>query len=457
MIDSTQSYNSQNKIQNRKKIAIIGSGIAGLSCAWHLKNICDITIFESEAQIGGHSHSVNVGNAQNPLWVDMGFIVFNIPCYPNLVALFKEIGAPHQLSDMSFGVSARNGEFEYSSLGLKGLFAQISNIFRPRMYQMIFDILRFNKNAPQDVKARNDSNLKLGQYLLNNKYSKVFINDHLLPQAAAIWSCSADEIMNYPFGAFIGFFENHGLLQIKDRILWRSVIGGAQAYINKLMANFKGNIYTNCPIRRIKREKLKVILYDADNKSYEFDDVIFATHADITRKILGDDATEDEKNIFDNFTYTKNLVVLHQDTNLMPKRRNAWASWNYLSQTQNSKNQLCVSYYMNLLQCLKTDQDYFVTLNPIHEIEPEKIIKSVTFEHPYFDANALQAQKKLPSIQGIKNTYFCGSYFGFGFHEDALQSGLLAAEMVSGIKRPWEFDFSKSRIPFAPILETIND
>lgn len=457
MIDSVQSFNSQNKIQKRKKVAIIGSGIAGLSSAWFLNNVCDVTIFESEAQIGGHSHSVNVGSAQNPLWVDMGFIVFNIPCYPNLVALFDKIGAPHQLSDMSFGVSARNGEFEYSSLGLKGLFSQISNIFRPRMYQMIFDILRFNKNAPQDIEARNNPNLCLGQYLLDNKYSNVFINDHLLPQAAAIWSCSSDEIMNYPFGAFIGFFENHGLLQIKDRILWRSVIGGAQAYVNKLMANFKGTIHTNCPIRRIKREDSMVTLYDADNKSHEFDEVIFATHADTTRKILGDEASEIEKSILDDFTYTKNLVVLHQDENLMPKRRNAWASWNYLSHEKNSKNQLCVSYYMNLLQCLKTDADYFVTLNPICEIDPKKTIKSISFEHPYFDAKALEAQKKLPEIQGIKNTYYCGSYFGYGFHEDALQSGLLIAELVSGIKRPWDFDFAKSRIPNMSILEKIDD
>ncbi len=457
MIDSAQSINTQNKIQNRKKVAIIGSGIAGLSCAWLLDKNCDVTIFESEAQIGGHSHSVNVGTTQNPLWVDMGFIVFNIPCYPNLVELFNEISAPHQLSDMSFAVSARDGAFEYSSLGLKGLFAQISNIFNPKMYQMIFDILRFNKNAPKDLAARNNANLRLGEYLSQNKYSQIFINDHLLPQAAAIWSCSSDEIMNYPFGAFIGFFENHGLLQIKDRILWRSVIGGAQAYVEKLMANFKGKIHTNCPIRSVKRENSKVTLFDTDNKSYKFDDIIFATHADITRKILGDEASEAEKAIFDNFTYTKNLVILHQDKNIMPRRRAAWASWNYLSRDDGNKNQLCVSYYMNLLQCLQTNEDYFVTLNPIQNIDPIKTIKTLSFEHPYFDAKALAAQKQLPNIQGIKNTYYCGSYFGYGFHEDALQSGLLAAELVGGLKRPWEFDFTKSRIPNTPIMETVND
>lgn len=447
MIDSAPDLNSKAKIEKRKKVAIIGSGIAGLSCAWLLNKTCDVTIFESEPQIGGHSHSVNVGNNVNPLWVDMGFIVFNIPCYPNLVALFKEIGAPHQLSDMSFAVSAREGEFEYSSLGLKGLFAQIGNIFNPKMYQMIFDILRFNKNAPKDIKSRNDSNLNLGQYLENNKYSQVFINDHLLPQAAAIWSCSSDEIMNYPFGAFVGFFENHGLLQLRDRILWRSVIGGAQAYISRLIAGFSGKILTNCPIIYIKRENDQITLFDADNISYKFDDVVFATHADITRKILGAEATEEEKDIFENFTYTKNQVILHQDENLMPKRRNAWASWNYMSRKKDDENQLCVSYYMNLLQCLEGDKDYFVTLNPICEIDADKIIKTITFEHPYFDAKALMAQKKLPDIQGNKNTYYCGAYFGYGFHEDALQSGLMVAELIGGLRRPWEFDFTQSRIP----------
>lgn len=456
MIDSVKEKIPKNKNSSKKQIAIIGSGIAGLSCAWLLDKSCDVTIFEAEAQIGGHSHSVNVASCENPLLIDMGFIVFNIPCYPNLVALFNHINAAHQLSDMSFAVSAHCGKFEYSSLGLKGLFAQIRNIFNPKMYQMIFDILRFNKEAPKDNFARENNALSLGEYLYQNKYSKVFIDDHLLPQAAAIWSCSSDEILNYPFGAFIGFFENHGLLQINDRILWRSVIGGAEAYLIKLMKDFKGKINTNCPIISIKRTKSKVTLFDANNKSYDFDEVVFATHADIARKILGEDASADEKAIFDNFTYTKNLVVLHQDENLMPKRKAAWASWNYISNNKSQNGNLCVTYYMNLLQCLNIKQDYFVTLNPIYEIAPSKIIKSIVFEHPYFDKAALEAQKKLQNLQGQNNTYFCGSYFGYGFHEDALQSGLLAAELIGGIKRPWDFDFSKSRIPLKASREILH-
>ncbi len=434
--------NTNAKNINKKRIAIIGTGISGIGAAWHLQNHCEIELFESEDQIGGHSHSVKFDD----LWIDMGFIVFNEPCYPNLVELFKATDTKHQLSDMSFGVSMNNGSFEYSSLGLKGLFAQKRNLFNPRFYQMIKDVLRFNKYAAKDSEARNNYELTLGEYLLNNKYSDVFIYDHLLPQAAAIWSASSKEIMEFPFATFIRFFENHGLLQLKDRILWRSVIGGAQAYLKQVTKDIKGKIHTSCGIKSIIRTMGGVILIDINDQKHEFDEVILATHSDTSLKILGENANQKEIEILKQITYRKNKVVLHTDINLMPKRRNSWASWNYISDNSNEK--LCVSYYMNLLQVFDAPKDYFVTLNPIREISPDKILKIKEFDHPYFDKAALNAQKQLPQIQGKDKVWFCGAYFGYGFHEDGLESGLAIAEAISGIKRPWNFDYSKSRIIF---------
>ncbi|MCR6659306.1 MAG: FAD-dependent oxidoreductase [Asticcacaulis sp.] len=441
----------------KSKIAIIGTGIAGLSAAWMLNDTCDITVFESEAEVGGHSHSVNVGTEENPLWVDMGFIVFNEPCYPNLVQLFKHLDVPHQLSDMSFGVSIDKGRLEYSSLGLKGLFAQTRNLFRPRFISLLLDIMRFYREAPKDHAARARENYRLGDYLKDRNYGRAFIDDHLLPQAAAIWSTSASQIMDYPFRAFIAFFENHGLLQIMDRILWRSVIGGAQAYVTKLVAPFAGRIRTHTAISRVTRGPKGVVLHDQNGVSHLFDQVVFATHADVTLKMLAD-ATGDEIETLGAFSYTPNEVVLHTDAAFMPKRRAAWSSWNYMGErSASNEQQLCVTYWMNLLQVLKTDRNYFVTLNPTHAVDPAKVIKRIVFEHPLFNARAIAAQGRLADLQGQNHSWFCGAYFGSGFHEDGLQSGLAVAEAITGKRRPWEFDWRQSRIPYNPWEEPVRE
>ncbi|MGN6208789.1 NAD(P)/FAD-dependent oxidoreductase [Asticcacaulis sp.] len=441
----------------KSKIAIIGTGIAGLSAAWMLNDTCDITVFESEADVGGHSHSVNVGTEENPLWVDMGFIVFNEPCYPNLVQLFKHLDVPHQLSDMSFGVSIDKGRLEYSSLGLKGLFAQTRNLFRPRFISLLLDIMRFYREAPKDHAARARENYRLGDYLKDRNYGRAFIDDHLLPQAAAIWSTSASQIMDYPFRAFIAFFENHGLLQIMDRILWRSVIGGAQAYVTKLVAPFADCIRTHTAIRRVTRGPKGVVLHDQNGVSHLFDQVVFATHADVTLKMLAD-ATVDEIETLGAFTYTPNEVVLHTDAAFMPKRRAAWSSWNYMGErSASNEQQLCVTYWMNLLQVLKTDRNYFVTLNPTHAVDPAKVIKRIVFEHPLFNARAIAAQGRLADLQGQNHSWFCGAYFGSGFHEDGLQSGLAVAEAITGKRRPWDFDWHQSRISYNPWEEPVRE
>jgi len=441
-------------LRRTRTVAVIGSGIAGLSAAWHLNKRCDVTVFESEPQVGGHSHSVNVGTEAEPLWVDMGFIVFNEPCYPNLVALFEHLGVAHQLSDMSFGVSIDQGRLEYSSLGMRGLFAQARNLFRPRFLSLLFDIVRFYREAPRDLAARARQDYRLGDYLRDRNYGRAFIDDHLLPQAAAIWSTSAAQIMDYPFRAFIAFFENHGLLQILDRILWRSVIGGAQAYVKALIRPFADRIRTASPVAGIERKGGQVTVVLASGERQTFDDVVFATHADITLKILGDAATPAEKRVLSAFRYTPNEVVLHTDDSFMPRRRAAWSSWNYRGERTGAEDQqLCVTYWMNLLQVLKTKQNYFVTLNPTHAVDPHKTIKRIVFDHPLFDARAIKAQSELADLQGAHGLWFCGAYFGSGFHEDGLQSGLAVAEAITGVRRPWDFDWSKSRIQYNPWTE----
>ena len=435
----------------RRRIAVVGSGIAGLSAAWHLDKSCDVTIFESESEIGGHSHSVNVGSDAEPLWLDMGFIVFNEPCYPNLVALFEHLGVAHQLSDMSFGVSIDKGSLEYCSLGFNGLFAQRRNLFSPRFLSLLLDVVRFYREAPKDIAARTRSDYRLGDYLKDRNYGRAFIDDHLLPQAAAIWSTSAQQIMDYPFRAFIAFFENHGLLQIMDRILWRSVVGGAQAYVKELIKPFAHRIRTDAAVLHVKRTPVGVVLTDRTGATHDFDEVVFATHADVTLKILGDAATGEEKRVLGAFEYTPNEVVLHTDTSFMPKRKAAWSSWNYMGErTASDDQQLCVTYWMNLLQVLKTDANYFVTLNPTHAVDPAKTIKRIVFEHPLFNADAIAAQERLAGMQGANRSWFCGAYFGSGFHEDGLQSGLAVAEGITGTPRPWDFDWSKSRIKYNP-------
>jgi predicted NAD/FAD-binding protein len=436
--------------QKKQSVAIIGTGIAGLSAAWMLNDTCDITVFESEAEIGGHSHTINIGSEQKPLWLDMGFIVFNEPCYPNLVQLFKHLDVEHQLSDMSFGVSIDKGRLEYSSLGLKGLFAQTRNLFRPRFISLLLDIMRFYREAPKDMAARARENYRLGDYLKDRNYGRAFIDDHLLPQAAAIWSTSANQIMDYPFRAFIAFFENHGLLQIMDRILWRSVIGGAQAYLKKLTPSFADRIVTNTAIRTVLRNRNGVVLVDQHGQQHAFDQVVFATHANTTLTMLAN-ASEAEIETLEAFTYTPNEVVLHTDTAFMPKRRAAWSSWNYMGERSTSnEQQLCVTYWMNLLQVLKTEQNYFVTLNPTHAVDPAKVIKRIVFEHPLFNSEAIAAQERLGDLQGQNRSWFCGAYFGSGFHEDGLQSGLAVAEAITGKRRPWDFDWSQSRIRYNP-------
>jgi len=411
------------------KIAIIGTGIAGNSAAWLLNQNHDITVYEANHYIGGHSNTVS-GDAHAD--VDTGFIVYNEWTYPNLIALFKHLDVETTPTDMSFAASLNNGAYEYSG---DALFGQISNWFRPRHYKMLFDILRFYKHAPALLRGGN-AKLSLGQYLEQEKYSNAFIEHHILPMAAAIWSTGSEDVRNFPAASFVRFFVNHGLLLIRNRPQWHTVVGGSKHYVQKLTAEFKDKIQLNNPVTGIKRFDDYVEITDCKNNTKRFDHVVIAAHSDQALFMLKD-ANSKEKEVLSAFPYAPNTAYLHTDEALMPKRKKIWSSWNYL--TNNKDKSVALTYWMNLLQpFLPDDQDLFVTLNPPKRPAENKTLKTIEYHHPQFTLDALNGWEKIKTIQGINRTWFCGAWCGYGFHEDGISSGLAVAESLGGIKRPWE-------------------
>ncbi|MBP1879211.1 NAD/FAD-binding protein [Agrobacterium rubi] len=437
--------------QTRRRIAVIGSGISGLSAAWMLDKSADVTLFEADSRLGGHANTVFTDVAsKGPIAVDTGFIVYNELNYPNLVALFKHLGVETDASDMSFAASLRGGRLEYSGSGIDGLFGQRSNILRPRFWHMVRDVLRFYKKAPQLLNDPSLQTISLGEYLDANGYSLSFVDDHLLPMGAAIWSTTAADMRAYPLQAFIRFFVNHGLVQLSDRPQWRTVKGGSREYIARIMAQFKGAVVLNSQIAGVQRTENGVNLLDRSGQASFFDDVVIATHADQALSLLAD-ADGQERSLLGAFEYTRNAAILHSDETLMPKRRNVWSAWNYLSEPDaTGTEQLCVTYWMNRLQNIDEATPLFVTLNPSRPVNPAKLIRTFDYTHPLFDTKALDAQKQLWSLQGRRNTWFCGAHFGSGFHEDGLQSGLAVAEALGGVKRPWTVAEESGRIFLSP-------
>ncbi|MEP3245581.1 MAG: FAD-dependent oxidoreductase [Sneathiella sp.] len=427
--------------QKRLKIGIIGTGISGMSAAWLLSKSHDVTVFEKDDRVGGHSNTVDIAGTG----VDTGFIVYNEKNYPNLIALFDHLCVATQETDMSFGVSRDRGDFEYAGSDLFGMLAQKKNILRPRFWLMVRDIMRFYKAANLLLESNNVPDITLGEYLKREGYSDSFQQDHLLPMGAAIWSTPVETMMDYPLEAFIRFCDNHGLLQLSDRPKWRTVVGGSQRYISKLTNNFKDSISLNRGVAKVWQSGNKVCLEDRNGTTERFDHLVMACHADQSLKLLSD-ADAAEKKLLSAFSYQPNIAILHQDENYMPKNRKAWSSWNYLSETTSDTQDVCVTYWMNKLQHIKGDEDYFVTLNPIETPDESKIIRSFLYHHPLFNRDAIAAQRMLWNIQGKRNIWFCGSYFGHGFHEDGLQAGLAVAEALGGVKRPWIVDDESSRI-----------
>lgn len=424
---------SSHNVPNR--IAVVGSGISGLSAAWLLSRCAQVTLFEADDRLGGHSHTVDAGETP----VDTGFIVYNETNYPNLTALFAHLGVETQPTRMSFSVSVDDGRLEYSSTGLGGLFAQKRNALSPRFWGMLGDMRRFHRTACAQLPALEAAQTPLGAFLESEGFGRAFCEEHLLPQAAAIWSSKLEDMGRYPAASLIRFYANHDLLGLVSKINWRTVRGGSKRYVDKLAAAL-GDVRLGAGVRTIHRDAGGVSLRDSRGRVERFDQVVLAVHADQALALL-ETPSDEERRLLSPFRYSRNLAVLHRDERLMPRRRSAWAAWNHMGRAGQSS----VTYWMNRLQSLPGD-GLFVSLNPFEEPRNGTLVRADTYEHPLFDAGTDAAQKQLWSLQGVNRTWFCGAWFGHGFHEDGLQSGLAVAEQLGGVRRPWTVENESGRI-----------
>ena len=399
------------------KIAVIGSGISGLSSAFYLSKKYKVDLFEQNDHFGGHSYTYDIKDINKTIPVDLGFIVFNELTYPNLINFFKELKIPFEKSDMSFSVSVQDTGIEYGGKGLKSIFANRLNLFNPSFLKMIKEIITFYKKAPSLLKS-NLKEVTLGNYLEKSKLSRYFVEYHIIPMVAAIWSMPFSKAKDMPLELFLKFFINHGLFKFKNRPQWYTVTNRSRTYVKKVLANISGEIFKNYKVNKIIRSEDNVRV-KIDNEYLDYDYVILASHADQSLKLL-EDPSDHEIEVLSKFKYIKNIAVLHSDEELMPQKKEAWSSWNSITRDKKT----CVTYWLNKLQNLKCETNYFLTLNSFYEIEKSKVIKKLNFTHPYFNSETLRYQNQLDSLQGKKRTWFCGAYFGYGFHEDGLKSAI---------------------------------
>ena len=405
------------------KIAIIGSGISGLTCAYMLNRKHDITIFEKNDYIGGHTHTHEIEHNGIKWNVDSGFIVYNERTYPNFINILDRLGVERQLTRMGFSVKSEKNDLEYAGHSLNGLFAQRSNLVRPSFIRMLRSMWRFNSEARADLKEL-DSDITLGEYLKLNDYPEEFIQHFIIPIGAAIWSTVPHHMMNMPAIFFIRFFDNHGLLQIVDRPNWWVITGGSKRYVEKMVDGFENKIRLSSPVKNVKREDGSItVQFGAKSLDSEnFDSVIFATHSNQSLAML-DAPTKEEVEILSAIKYQKNDALLHYDDSILPKRKNAWSSWNYLLDEDQSKA-VALTYNMNILQSLKSDRTFCVSLNSGNLVDESKVIKELSYDHPLFTTSSINAQSRKHEISGKHNTYYCGAYWRNGFHEDGVMSAL---------------------------------
>ena len=406
------------------KIAVIGSGISGLSSAYYLSKKHKVDLFEKQDRFGGHSYTLDVEyDVKEKVSVDIGFMVFNKITYPNLISFFEENKIEIEKSDMSFSVNVKNTNIEYCGKGLNGIFSNRSNLFNYKFVKMFFEIINFYKGCENLDANSLEDNITLGQYLEKIKKTDYFINYHIIPMVSAIWSMPPYEASQMPLIFFLNFFKNHGLFKLKNRPQWFTVTNRSKTYVNKILSQISGEYYKNYEINKIERNNSGVkVYYGSANEFFAYDKVVLASHADESLKMISD-PTDSEKKILDNFRYRKNTAVIHSDESSMPKNKKAWCSWNS-SINPNNKDNSSVTYWLNQLQNLKISKNIFLTINPFFKIDPSKIYNEIIFTHPYYDENALKNQSKLNSIQNVKNTLFAGSYFGYGFHEDGIKSSM---------------------------------
>lgn len=428
-------------LPERQKIAVVGSGISGIASAWFLSQNHDVTLFEKNDYIGGHTHTVEIKDNQNQtLPVDTGFIVYNEPNYPLLTEMFKYLNIETINTEMSFAVSIDNGKVEYSGNNLNTLFAQRRNLLSVTHWNMISDIVRFNRRAKQDLAARSKNlvDMTLEHYLEKHKMSPAMRDYYLLPMAAAIWSCPTHTMLKFPVLSFLQFFENHGLLNIENRPQWQTVARGSIEYLKAILkqADFTHLKHTKITQVTPDPDANRVKVTTEHGESSYFDQVVLASHANESYQMIAEDYQTDFC-LLQAFQYQKNTAFLHSDSRLMPCRKNTWAAWNYLREMKHEENRVAVTYWMNLLQSLKTETSVFVTLNPIKQPDPDKTFKVFEYDHPVFNQAAISAQKHLIDLQGKHGLYFAGAYTGYGFHEDGLRSAVAIAKYF-GVTLPWQ-------------------
>lgn len=411
-----------------KKIAIIGSGISGLTAAYYLNKKHDICLYEADSRLGGHTATKAVKVNNNDYLIDTGFIVFNDWTYPNFIKLLNELGVDSQPTDMGFSVFDPIADFEYAGTNLATLFAQKRNLLSLSHWKMLRDIVRFNKEAILDLDAGNlEPNESLGHYLTRKQYSAAFCERYLIPMGSAIWSATQGAMLDFPLEFFIRFFKNHGLLNVVNRPQWRVIKGGSSAYIAPLIKSFENKIKLSTPVITIIRHNSKVEVITHIGSDF-YDDVVIACHSDQALAMLSD-ATLGEQAILSAISYQKNDVVMHTDTRLLPRRKATWSSWNYLLQSNNQQPPI-LTYSMNILQGIQSDIEFCVTLNATDKIDPQKILGQYEYAHPVFSQAAMQAQEKWANINGVNRTWFCGAYWFNGFHEDGVNSALRVVKAI---------------------------
>lgn len=416
-----------------EKVAIVGSGIAGMIAAFLLKDKYNLTVFEKNDYIGGHTHTVEVNEDGKKIPIDTGFIVFNKSNYPNLIKLFDKLDVSYKPTKMSFSVQHIPENLEYNGSGFNGIFGQRRNLLNPSFYTMLSDINRFNKKSLATLDDDRYENYSLQDFIVEENYSQAFKEKYLLPMNSAIWSTPPEKSLQFPLVALVRFFKNHGLLGVNSHFQWYTVEGGSWKYRDKLIETFKEKIIINSEIVSVSRTSSGVELLDINGHIHEFDKVILAGHADQSFKIINQPGTL-EKKLLRKFEYQPNKVTLHTDKSIMPNRKRVWSAWNYRIEKVNGSWTTSTVYDMNALQAVSKNRDYFLSVNDAGNINPEKILREFEYDHPIFNIEAMKAQESLQDLNETGPVYYCGSYFGYGFHEDALTSGINAAEKLSGEK-----------------------
>ena len=405
-------------------LAIIGTGIAGMGCGHLLHKKYALSFFEQNDYVGGHTNTITINENGQPVYMDTGFMVFNFETYPHLCKLFEEIKAPVKKTDMSFSVQHCPSGLEYSGTGIKGLFAQRRNMFSPAYIRMLLQIARFNKISLKVLDDPRYENYSLGQYIREFGFSDDMLWKYLVPMSSAVWSTPMEKMLDFPVVTLIRFFKNHGFLGLNTQHQWYTLQDGSQAYREILIRPFRQQIHMNQPVVKVTREENKAIVYLKDGSSQSFDKVIFACHADQALKLL-EQATEQEKRMLSVFNYQKNLATVHTDGSVMPRNKKTWSSWNYRIESVNGKQVPTTIYWMNSLQQVSRNKNYFVSINAIPgSLRKSEILREIHYEHPLFDIPAMQAQKELQGLNQEGPLYYCGSYFKYGFHEDAYASAV---------------------------------